>query len=94
MQSLRSRILIWMIRNRHLFELKLRPEVIDEGFSVTEFRRGVDKAVDVVVEELKKMAQPVSEKDQISKVASLSAHDNEMGGLIADVMEAEEEEVG
>ena len=57
------------------------------GANPMALKRGIDKAVDAVVEDLKKMAQPVSEKDQISKVASLSAHDNEMGGLIADVME-------
>lgn len=43
MQSLRSRIFIWLIRNRHLLQLKLKPEVVDETFSVTEFRKGVDK---------------------------------------------------
>ncbi len=44
MQSIRSRIVIGLIRNRHLFRLKLRPEVIDESFSVKEFREGIDKA--------------------------------------------------
>jgi len=57
------------------------------GANPMALKRGIDKAVDAIVGELKKMAQPVSDKDQISKVASLSAHDNEMGGLIADVME-------
>ncbi|KAA3663234.1 MAG: alpha/beta hydrolase [Calditrichaeota bacterium] len=44
LQSIRSRIIIWLIKNRHLFELKLRPEVIDENFSVAKFRKGVDRA--------------------------------------------------
>jgi len=57
------------------------------GANPMALKRGIDKAVDVVVGDLKKMAQPVSEKDQIAKVASLSAHDNEMGNLISDVME-------
>lgn len=43
MQSIRSRIIIGLIRNRHLFKLKLKPEVIDESFSVEEFRRNVDE---------------------------------------------------
>ena len=43
MQSIRSKIIIWLIKNRHLFELKLRPEVVDENFSVTKFREGVDR---------------------------------------------------
>jgi len=44
MQSLRSRLFIGLIKNRHLFKLRLKPEVIDEGFSVEEFRKSVDKA--------------------------------------------------
>jgi len=59
MQSIRSKIIIWLIRNRHLFELKLKPEVIDNNFSVKKFREGVDKATaklkmprDVTVQEL------------------------------------------
>ena len=57
------------------------------GANPMALKRGIDKAVDAVVEELKKMARPVSEKNQIAKVASLSAHDTEMGNLIAEVME-------
>jgi hypothetical protein len=34
MQSFRSRVFIWIIRNRHLLQLKLKPEVVDETFSV------------------------------------------------------------
>ena len=44
MQSFRSRIIIGLIRNRHLFSLKLKPEVIDETFSVEKFRESVDKS--------------------------------------------------
>ena len=43
MQSIRSKIIIWLIKNRHLFEFKLRPEVVDENFSVADFRQGVNK---------------------------------------------------
>jgi len=43
MQSIRSKIVIWLIRNRHLFEMKLKAEVVDDSFSVAEFRKGVDK---------------------------------------------------
>jgi acetyl esterase/lipase len=32
-----------MIKNRHLFKLKLRPEVVDNSFSVIEFRKGIDR---------------------------------------------------
>lgn len=43
MQSIRSRILIWLIRNRHLFKMKLKPEVVDEHFSVSRFREDIDR---------------------------------------------------
>jgi len=44
MPGLQSRFFIWMIRNRHLFQLKLKPEVVDATFSVEKFRSDVDKA--------------------------------------------------
>lgn len=43
MQSLRSRFFLWLIRNRHLLSFKLKPEVVDDTFSVAEFREGVDR---------------------------------------------------
>ncbi|MBI4234217.1 MAG: chaperonin GroEL [Chloroflexi bacterium] len=50
-------------------------------------KRGIEKALQAVRDELKRMAKPVEGKTQISQVASLSAHDEEMGKLIAEVME-------
>ncbi len=44
MQSFRSKLVIGLIRNRHLFKLKLKPEVVDDNFSVKEFRESVDKS--------------------------------------------------
>lgn len=43
MQSIRSKIVIRLIKNRHLFKLRLKPEVVDDNFSVDRFRRGIDK---------------------------------------------------
>ena len=43
MPSAKSKLIIGMIRNRHLMKFKLRPEVVDETFSVEEFRRSVDQ---------------------------------------------------
>jgi acetyl esterase/lipase len=43
MQSFRSRLFIWLIRNRHLFSFKLKPEVVDESFSVKKFREKIDR---------------------------------------------------
>ncbi len=50
-------------------------------------KRGIDKAVQVVVEELKKVSKPVGKKDEISHVAAISAADEEIGNLIAEAME-------
>ncbi len=44
MTSIRSKLVIWLIRNRHLLKLKLKPEVVDESFSVAGFRAEVDRA--------------------------------------------------
>lgn len=43
MPSFRSKMVIGLVRNRHLMKGKLKPEVVDETFSVEEFRRSVDK---------------------------------------------------
>lgn len=43
MQSLRSKIVIWLIKNRHLFKFKLKPEVVDNNFSVKDFRDEIDE---------------------------------------------------
>ena len=50
-------------------------------------KRGMDKAVDRVVEELKKNAKPVDNREQIAAVAAISAADPEVGETIAEVMD-------
>jgi chaperonin GroEL len=50
-------------------------------------KRGIEKAVEAAVEEIKKIATPVAGKEQIAQVASISAADKDIGNLIADVME-------
>lgn len=51
-------------------------------------RRGIDKAVNVAVEEIKSMAKTVESKEAISQVATISAgNDSYIGGLIADAMD-------
>ena len=50
-------------------------------------KRGVELAVDGIRDEIRSMARPVSGKEQINQVAVLSAHDREMGDLIADVLD-------
>jgi len=50
-------------------------------------KRGIEKAVERVVEELKKNAKPVESKAAITQVASISANDPTIGELIAEAME-------
>ena len=57
------------------------------GANPIAIRRGVDKAVDAVVAEMKKFAQQVSTKEQIASVGTISASDPEIGQKISDAME-------
>jgi len=50
-------------------------------------RKGIQKAVDVAVEELLKTARKVSGKEDIARVAAVSAANDEIGELIAEAME-------
>ena len=50
-------------------------------------KKGLEVALESVKKSISKLATPVEGKDQIAQVATLSAHDEEMGGLIANVME-------
>ena len=50
-------------------------------------RKGMKKATDAVVEAIAKMSQPIEGKDQIARVAAISASDDEVGALVADAME-------
>ena len=50
-------------------------------------RRGMKKATDKAVEAIKAMSSNVTGKEQIAKVASISAGDEEVGQLVADAME-------
>ncbi|MCX6000302.1 MAG: chaperonin GroEL, partial [Chloroflexi bacterium] len=60
---------------------------IAAGSDAMALKKGIEKAVAILVEELKKKAISVSGKAQIAQVASNSAVDAEIGNLIADVME-------
>jgi len=72
----------------------LAQAIVHEGFknvaagaNPMALKRGIELAVANIREELRRISIPVSGKDQIAQVASLSAHENEIGNLIADVME-------
>ncbi|MCM1256588.1 MAG: chaperonin GroEL [Roseburia sp.] len=60
---------------------------LEAGANPIILRKGMKKATDVAVESLKKMSQKVNGKDQIAKVAAISAGDEEVGNLVADAME-------
>jgi len=50
-------------------------------------KKGIEKAISVVLEEIKKVSKSVDNKDDITHVAAISAADDEIGKLIADAME-------
>jgi len=61
---------------------------ITAGANAMAVKRGIDKAVGVVIDEIKKMSKPVSGKSEISQVGSISANnDNFIGEKIAEAME-------
>ena len=68
--------------------------IIKEGFKNVAaganpmvLKRGIQGAVDVAVDEIKRLAQDVDSKDSIAQVASVSAADDAIGALIAEAME-------
>ncbi len=68
--------------------------IVEEGFkrtamgaNATYVRRGIEKAAEDAVAELKKMAKPVKSHDDIVAVASISAESEEMGKIIADTID-------
>ncbi len=60
---------------------------LEAGANPIVLRRGMKKATDVAVDALKDMSQKVNGKDQIAKVAAISAGDEEVGALVSDAME-------
>jgi chaperonin GroEL len=61
---------------------------VTAGANPMTLKRGIEKAVEAVVADLKKRSQPVQGRDDIAHVASISANNDEtVGALIADAME-------
>src|ERR687893_336582 len=60
---------------------------VTAGSNPLAIKRGIEKAVNTVVEELKKVSQLVETRERISQVASLSAHEDAIGQTIAEAME-------
>ena len=60
---------------------------ITAGADPMVLKRGIEAAVSLVREQIKQQSTPVAGKEQIAQVASLSAHEEAIGSLIAEVME-------
>ena len=60
---------------------------VTAGANPLAIRRGIDKAVEAVVEHMKGVAKPVSSKEQIASVGTISAGDANIGNKIAEAME-------
>ncbi len=60
---------------------------LEAGANPIILRRGMKKATDKAVEAIAAMSQKVNSKDQIAKVAAISAGDDSVGELVADAME-------
>ena len=72
----------------------LAQAIVNEGFkNVTAganpllLKRGIERGVQAVVDNLKTMSTPVADQTKIAQVAAISAADDEIGRLIADVMD-------
>src|SRR6266481_8562037 len=72
----------------------LAQAIVNEGFkNVTAganpllLKRGIERGVQAIVDNLKAMSTPVADQTKIAQVAAISAADEEIGRLIADVMD-------
>jgi chaperonin GroEL len=60
---------------------------VASGANPVGVRRGIEKAVTVATEELRKVSKPIESKESIAQVAAISSADEEVGQLIAEAME-------
>ena len=72
----------------------LAAAIINEGFKniaagaeAIGLKRGIEKSIETIVAQLNKASTPVTGREQIVQVATITAKDTEIGDLIADVME-------
>src|SRR5438093_2328356 len=61
--------------------------MVAAGANPMMLKRGLEAGVTAVITSLRDIAQPVTGKEQIDQVATISGHDQEIGDIIADVME-------
>ena len=60
---------------------------VTAGANPLGLKKGIEKAVDQIVDNIRKLSKPVQGKDQIARVATISAGDEEIGDVIADAIE-------
>src|SRR5689334_7165269 len=60
---------------------------VSAGANPIALKRGIEIAVDQIVDSIRKLSRPVQRKEQISRVATISAGDEEIGDVIADAIE-------
>ena len=72
----------------------LAQAIIAEGFknvaagaNPLELKKGIEKGTEAVVATLKKLSKPIKSKAEIAQVATISAEDEEVGELLADIMQ-------
>lgn len=63
-------------------------KIVSAGHNPMSVKRGIDKAVETVIAELKTMAKPVKGSNEVAQVGAISANnDNEIGQMLADAMD-------
>ncbi|HVJ16270.1 MAG TPA: chaperonin GroEL [Polyangiaceae bacterium] len=63
-------------------------KLVSAGHNPMEIKRGIDKAVEVIVEELKKMSKPTKDPNEIAQIGTVSANgDTTIGKLLSEAME-------
>jgi chaperonin GroEL len=60
---------------------------VTAGANPLGLKKGIERAVDQIVDNIRKLSKPVQGKDQIARVATISAGDDEIGDVIADAIE-------
>ena len=63
-------------------------KVVSAGHNPIQVKKGIDRAVSVIIDELKKIAKPIKDKNEIAQVGTISSNnDKVIGDLIAEAME-------
>ncbi len=63
-------------------------QLLSAGYNPMDLKRGIDKAVNTVVERLEKLAKPTQDPAEIAQVGTISANSKEIGDLLAEAMQA------